>query len=148
MGLLNWWDRSIFNRAIKHPELLYHGTTLAYYNRERPKNYYGHIDSGGVWYEKTVKKAVFWAVQFATEFKDDPVLVIVNARKLKTLRRNWLTFHKGGWRPPYLRSNHFKKKYAVMIKLEFDSAWERDWNHITKSCKKDIASAELKVGLM
>jgi len=140
------WDRSIFNRVINRPRLLYHGTSSSYYNKEKFKDYYKHSSSSGVWFERNPKKAVRWAVIFASRFEEDePVLIVVNASKLKSLRKNWLLFHKGIWRPPYLRANSIKKKFAVMVKLEFKKGWKSKWNGLTNSCKNKIAMAELKV---
>ena len=147
MGRLSsWWDRSLFNRVvIFRPKLLYHGTTLSYYDKETNKDYYSHGLREGVWFEKNPIGAVYWAVLFALKHKDKPVLVIVNAKRLTALRRNWFLSYQSTWRPPFYRADDIKKKFAVMVKLEFKDGSERNWKTLTDSCKREIARAQAKL---
>jgi hypothetical protein len=148
MGLGKWWEHSIFNKAIAFsPKLLYHGTTLSYYEKDKDQEYFKHAsDEGGVWFTNNPKDSVRWAVDFGLKFRDKPVLVIINAKKLINLRRNWLFKYEGVWRPPYYRADNIKRKCAVMVELKFkeNEKYNKKWGTLLPDCKREIARAQAK----
>ncbi|MDP3728234.1 MAG: hypothetical protein Q8R18_02150 [bacterium] len=154
-ALLNWWDRSLFNKPIIFKkELLYHGTTYSYFS-ERIKTgskYFEHIEKGlsgsedkEVFFETNMKAAVSWACAFASRYKDQPVLVIVSTKRLRDLRRTVGSF----W--PYYRADKIPKEDLVMVPLEFKNELWRNrvflnpYRDLTDECKNKIVLAEVKL---
>ena len=128
MEWLNYWDRSLFNRPIIFKaKLLYHGTTLDYFN-ERIKNgarYYEHIENGlsessekEVFFETNKKNAISWTCSFSKRFNSPPV--IISTKNLRDLRRNSINFY------PYHRSDKVPIDDLIMIPLVFkNDIWKK-----------------------
>ena len=154
-NFLDKYDRSFLNKSLfLTAKVLYHGTTLTYYNERMPhlSQYFFHAAVGlsgsknkEVWFETNVKKAIDWACAFALRFKDKPVLLIVSTRSLQDLRRtvghNW----------PYHRADKVPAKDIIMIELEFTSEkWKKRlflsaWYDLTDACKEKIILAQRKL---
>ena len=155
-----WWDRSIFNRPILfRPKLLYHITNLETWNnmklqytydertKKNPKkvNSVSGIDDKSIWFDTRLKESIQRTVGQWIKLKGQLIIIIINPKKVKNLRRNLFLRTKVALNTSY-RGDSFWRRSSVMVKLKFFSGKKYgSWNNLTSDCQDEITLAQAKV---